>query len=162
MLSTYFQIYSVGEWKYMSTLCHLHHILFFFINIDFRVRRNVPQSDEFLFNGINRENFIKFPQLIWIELKTPLCFESASFKILTIAHNFLATSPVEMASLRLALPNLQYARSVRLPQWVLVLFVFFSSFLDVITRKLYAFSKNLNIALFHDSAVCNGVSAQRI
>ena len=44
MLSTYFQICSVGEWKYLSTLCHLHHILFFFINIDFRGRRNVPQK----------------------------------------------------------------------------------------------------------------------
>ena len=44
MLSTCFQIYSVGEWRYLSTLCHLHHILFFFINIDFRVKRNVPQK----------------------------------------------------------------------------------------------------------------------
>ena len=33
----------------------------------------------------------------------------------------------------------------------------FSFFWGVITRKLYAFSKKLNIALFHDSAVCNGV-----
>ena len=48
--------------KYMLTLEHSHHIFFFFINIDFRVRSNALQrGDDFLFNGSSRGNFIKIP-----------------------------------------------------------------------------------------------------
>ena len=89
---------------------------------------------------------LRFPQLIWIEVKTPSQFESASVKILTIAHNFLATSSVEMASLWRALPNLQYARSVRLLQWVLGLFVFF--FPLHLSPNRFPFSKCLSLLFF--------------
>ena len=45
-----------------TELLHLNHIFCFFINIDFRVRRNVLQRGaDFLFNGSNRGNFIKIP-----------------------------------------------------------------------------------------------------
>ena len=57
---------------------------------------------------------LRFRQLIWIELKSLLCFESVSNQ--TIAHNFLANSSVEMASFRRALSNMQYTRSVLLLQ----------------------------------------------
>ena len=73
---------------------------------------------------------------------------------------------------------------VHLIQWVLVFFSLFlsilvqigfsfeisqassfsilSSFLGVITNKLYAFWKILSNALFHDSAVCNDIGAHSI
>ena len=50
---------------------------------------------------------LRFPPLIWIEVKTLPWFESIYFKI--IAHNFLVNSSVEMASFRRAIPDLQYA-----------------------------------------------------
>ena len=51
---------------------------------------------------------LRFPQLIWIEVKKTLpWFESVYFK--TIAHNFLNNSSAEMASFRRAITNLQYA-----------------------------------------------------
>ena len=49
---------------------------------------------------------LRFPQLIWIEVKTLPWFESVHFK--TIAHNFLNNSSAEMASFRRAIKNLQY------------------------------------------------------
>ena len=55
---------------------------------------------------------LRFRQLIWIEVKSLLCFESVSYQ--TIAHNFLANSSVEI---RRALPNMQYTWSVHLLQW---------------------------------------------
>ena len=57
---------------------------------------------------------LRFRQLIWIEVKSLLCFESVSYQ--TIAHNFLANSSVEMISFRRALPNMQYTCSVHLLQ----------------------------------------------
>ena len=50
---------------------------------------------------------LRFPPLIWIEVKILPWFESIYFK--TIAHNFLVNFSVEMASFRGAIPNLQYA-----------------------------------------------------
>ena len=41
-------------------------------------------------------------------------------------------------------------------------FSILSSFLGIITNKLYAFWKILSNALFHDSAVCNDIGAQSI
>ena len=58
---------------------------------------------------------LRFRQLIWIEVKSLLCFESVSYQ--TIAHNFLANSSVEMISFRRALPNMQCTCSVHLLQW---------------------------------------------
>ena len=51
---------------------------------------------------------LRFPPLIWIEVKTLPWFESIYFK--TIAHNFLVNSSVEMASFRREVPNLKYAQ----------------------------------------------------
>ena len=130
-----------------------------------------------LMEAIGR-TLLRFPWLIWIEVKPFYVLSQSCFK--RIAHIFLANSSVEMASFRSASPNLQYARGVHLIQWVLVLFfsfplfpsiwvkigfcfeisrVSFLFFLGVITEKL-CFFKILNIVLFHDSLVCNDTSAR--
>ena len=59
----------------------LTYFSFFSINIAFRVRRNVlHREDDFLFNGSNRENFIKIPLTNLDRGKTLLCFESVLFQ----------------------------------------------------------------------------------
>ena len=127
---------------------------------------------------------LRFRQLIWIEVKRLLCFESVSYQ--TIAHNFLANSSVEMISFWRALPNMQYTCSVHLLQWafpfildqigfcfkiprVSFFFFFFFLFLLLFFGRYYeetlCFKKNiyiLHIALFHDLAVCNDISAHSI
>ena len=67
----------------MSTLYHLPHIFrFFLINVAFRVRRNVHhRQDDFLFNGSNRENFMKIPRTnLDRGKKTLRCFELVFFQ----------------------------------------------------------------------------------
>ena len=126
---------------------------------------------------------LRFRQLIWIEVKSLLCFESVSYQ--TIAHNFLANSSVEMISFRRALPNMQYTCSVHLLQWAFpfildqigfcfkisrvsfffffFFFVFASLFWASLRRNfMLKKKKKLHIALFHDLAVCNDISAQSI
>ena len=80
MLITSMQSYFVDKWKYTSKLYHFVFFCFFclffvFINIDYRVRRNVLQrGDDFLFHGSNRGNFIKVPSANLDRSKKPSLF----------------------------------------------------------------------------------------
>ena len=60
---------------YVNAVALASYISLFLINIAFRVRRNVlHREDDFLFNGSNRENFIKIPLINLDRGKNPSMF----------------------------------------------------------------------------------------
>ena len=165
----------------MSTLYHLPHIFrFFLINVAFRVRRNVHhRQDDFLFNGSNRENFMKIPRTnLDRGKKTLRCFELVFFQDdcpyflgkLFSGNGFIPKCITKFAICTWCALNtvsscfifLFSPFSLHLSQnWFLFrnFSSFFLFFLGVITDKL-CFFKILNIALFHDSLVCNDINAR--
>ena len=130
-----------------------------------------------LMEAIGR-TLLRFPWLIWIEVKTLLCFESVLFQDdcpyflgkLFSGNGFIPKCITKFAICTWCALNtvsscfifLFSPFSLHLSQ-NRFLFRNFSSFflffLGVITEKL-CFFKILNIVLFHDSLVCNDTSAR--
>ena len=122
---------------------------------------------------------LRFPWLIWIEVKTLLCFESVLFQDdcpyflgkLFSGNGFIpkcitkfaictwcALNTVNSCFIFLFSPfSLHLSQNRFLFRNFSSFFLFF--FLGVITEKL-CFFKILNIALFHDSLVCNDINAR--
>ena len=123
---------------------------------------------------------LRFPWLIWIEVKTLLCFESVLFQDdcpyflgkLFSGNGFIpkcitkfaictwcALNTVNSCFIFLFSPfSLHLSQNRFLFRNFSSFFLFF--FLGVITEKL-CFFKILNIALFHDSLICNDISARK-
>ena len=129
-----------------------------------------------LMEAIGR-TLLRFPWLIWIEVKTLLCFESVLFQDdcpyflgkLFSGNGFIPKCITKFAICTWCALNtvsscfifLFSPFSLHLSQnWFLFrnFSSFFLFFLGVITEKL-CFFKILNIALFHDSLVCNDINA---
>ena len=121
---------------------------------------------------------LRFPWLIWIEVKTLRCFELVLFQ--DDCPYFLGKLFSGNGFIPKCITKFQYARGVHLIQWVLVFFFSFSLFPSVLVQIGFCFETSrfsffffgrhygetlcffniLNIALFHDSVVCIDISAR--